>query len=337
MSDFDKLCESLDELDALTRPFNIFDEAVRDPSVEANNHKSSVIKNTMDTTRDVMHGYNQTINTGGTIIKAGWDAMVKIINVAFKTLQALINTAIKLPTNIINLTKELAGIPSDVKNKIKGNIKLYITIDDIAMLYNNSLLQRLDTSISTIGLLTRGEMWKTMFNRDLVNELKARPTIPPNDMKLCRKLEGEIKAIQNIQFSETLIDMGDPNNIDIYFGNKKCIEFTDLTGRHHNDTYYEALLQLMKDIQSKNNVIQQLQTDFGSKLKKTQDNQTFAQLSGMAQQRVYTTMNEISQVATCVGNIVRYVQTDVNTMENATRKLNSYMNRHTKLSGRVKK
>ena len=302
-----------------------FLEKVEDEEFGMRKKMSRIAKNTKDTTRETIKVYGQLTDAGGGLVKTGWDLMMKCITLGTKTIWFIIKTITKIPKALLDIINKIEQIPSDIVNKIKGNIKLYITVDDLEMLYNNSLLRRLDDYIEVITALTKGEMWGTFFNKIQRRNDTGKPfsfRINQNDMKLCRKAEALYNTIENIKFSQSVIEMNNQEVIQTYFGNdKRVISFIDLKGKQHQGTYYETLIQLMKDIESRKSSLELIQTDFGKKYDDNQRAQEFAKLGVMAQNRVVTTMQQISKVLSIIGNIIKYVTTDINTMDTTIKKL----------------
>lgn len=323
---YTEFCEELYLLEDATPSEQAMWEAVVDSDVEKQKNKSQIVRNTIDTTKSVGRAYGDITDFEGGLIKTSFDLVMKVVHLGTKTL-AYVGKAISvIPKSLLSLIDKIGAIPSDVKNKIKGNIKLYITVNDLDMLYNKSMVKKLDDFLVTLQLLTKGEMWGTMFHR----EVKADKTVGENDMKICARLNSIYKTIENVQFTQTVINMSDERTVGIYFGPDKVINFTDLRGQRHNSTYYEALIQLMDDLNLRKDVLNKLQTDFGAKFSRAEGNQSYAKLSGRDQKQLAITMQQIGKVVTIVGNIVKYVSADIKTMNSAIDSIEKGMNKAVK-------
>lgn len=292
----------------------MFIEAVVDAPNTRRKQIGKIVQNTKSTTRDVEFAYNGITDAKGAYYKLQWDATFSVINLAVKAITWLLKKISNIPKMIIAIIDRIAKIPSDIKTKIKGDIQLYITINDIEQLYNYSLLNRLDTFISIVAALSNGELW-TAFFKDNPNPIKKVGAAFNNDMKRCKELKAIYNKIENIKFEKTIIDLSKKENVDIYFNAANAINFTDLHGNKHNTSYYKSLEQLIKDISGRKKELEKVQQDFSKKYSKSQVNQDFANLTVTQQAAIEEAIREISVVVRIVGDIVKYIMTDINTID----------------------
>ena len=140
-------------------------------------------------------------------------------------------------------------------------------------------------------------------------------------MNICRKMDGLYEHFKNTEFKPTIVNMKDQSTVNLYFGNSKSIKFTDNYGRYHECTYYEALNFMMNNLKDKNENLSQVQTLIGDKLRKTEANQNYNDLNNPSKHRINTTMSQISKVVSIIGNFIKYIMADINTINKSVDKI----------------
>lgn len=316
-NEFKEFCENLDQIRILG-DVELYVEAMHDKNnTGAHEGFKKAMRNTVSTTRDLGSAYNTITTSSGDAIKSFWDLMMKALSLTTRALAYIINRIARIPNAILNIGKRVGNIPNDVRDKIRGNIKLYITVNDLSALYNNSLLQRIETFISLGVRLSEGDMWGTF--------VKKRPSsgifkVKENDMKICREMDKVYEHLRLIEFTQTSIEMNESNR-NIYFGTEKSITIKDLHTKTFTGSYYDVLHKLMNDINLWKRNLGKIQADIGDKYTKSQENQQFSHLDTFSQQRVSQTIQMISKVIGIIGNLVRYVQYDLNTIESSVNKI----------------
>jgi hypothetical protein len=242
----------------------------------------------------------------------------------------------KIPLLISKVIDGITDLPSNIKNKIKGNIKLYITANDLVNLYSVpyggkadsnddiSLLARIDRLINELTELSKGNMWTTHFtgNTDVKGFIldfgKAfinKDSKYRTDIDIMKSITKQQKYLQKITFSQTVIDMNDPANIDIYFSKNHKMKYKDFRGNHYENTYLEAMRELLGYINDRKDLIKDINDAIGSKFVESQDNGTFAQLGSAAQKTITSFFQTTSKLVEIVGNLTRYILVDVKTIE----------------------
>lgn len=317
---FDEFCETLDELKRLNDD-ELYIEAVDDPRVKGGEGVKKVARRTVETTKDVAGAYGDIIDANGNLIKATWDLVMKIIKLCVKAISWILNKISMIPKFILGTMNKLGRIPDTIRAKVRGDIRLYITVDDIGMLYNKGLLVYVEQFFSQVGLLTKGDMWGTIFRRRGRNGVNHSPLMGKNDIKIINTMTGIYHNISRISFTPTLIKMNDQRTIDIYFGTGKNITYKDLKGKEYSCNYLEALNQLIAVVQSKRTLLKTLQEDLTAKFDRTRENQEFGELHPSEQKRIMDAMRMVSNVITIMGNITRYVMEDVKSINTATETL----------------
>lgn len=317
---FDEFCETLDELMKLSDD-ELYIEAVDDPRVKSGKGAKKIVRRTIETTKDVAGAYGDITDANGNLLKATWDLVMKTVKLCIKAISWILNKISLIPKFILSVMNKIGRVPDSVRAKVRGDIRLYITVDDIGMLYNKGLLVYLEQFFSQLGLLTKGDMWGTVFRRRGNKGSTHSPLMGKNDVKIINTMTGIYHNISRISFTPTLIKMNDQRTIDMYFGTGKNISYKDLKGREYSCNYLEALNQLIAVVQSKQEILKSLQQDLTTKFDRTRENQEFGELHPSDQKRIMDAMRMVSNVITTMGNISRYVMEDVKTINTATETL----------------
>lgn len=315
-NEFKEFCEDLDQIRILADS-ELYLEAMNDRNLQGHDGFKKAMRNTVSTTKDLGSAYNTITTSGGSTIKSFWDLMMKALSLTVRVLSFILKKIAQIPAAIMNIGNKISNIPKNVRDKIRGNIKLYITVNDLSALYNNSLLQRIETFQSLAIRLSEGDMWGTFVKK------RTSPgifKIKENDMKICRDMDKVYEHLRLVEFTQTSIEMNETNR-DIYFGAERSITIKDLHAKTFTGSYYDVLQKLMNDINSWKKSLEKIQNDIGDKYTRSQNNQQFSQLDAFAQQRVSQTIQMISQVISIVGNLVRYVKADLNTIESSVDKI----------------
>lgn len=315
--EFKEYCSNLDKLSSLI-PDEFFIEEVVTPKSKISKKASGIAKNTIDTTKTATGVYGMATDVGGAYYKSVWSLTFACLKLMMKVISYFIFKLIEIPEMLVKLINAIGEIPASIKNKIKGNIKLFITVNDIDTLYNNNVVKMLDDYIGDMNRLSVGEVWSTFFHPRIIkgkDENNTKVEIKENDMKIIRDMNKIYKQLKLVKFSETLINMSKGSNVNIYFSKEVSIKFTDLRGNHHEYSYLEALMQLMKDLNERSDTIKRLQADITSKYTEGEANLSYSRLGPLAQKNISTTIQEISMVINTIGNIVKCVMTDISTID----------------------
>lgn len=320
--EFDKFCENLDDIGSLLDD-SLYLEDVENLGPKGRRTRQKIAKNTIDTTKGAVKLYDDVTDIGGIGIKSGWDLMMKLVSLAVSILNFIVKNIVRIPQLIIRLIDMIQSIPENVRDLIRGNIKLYITVNDIELLYNQGLYGSIDAFINQCEILSRGAMWTKLMQK-IGNVVRpgewGKAESFSNDMNTCKEMKKLYNKFRAVNFKQVTIDMNNPNMVDLYFGNKK-IEIHDLHGKTRQFTYYEALEQLVTDINNRKNTLLKLQTDLGEKFAKSQDNQTFATLSPRSRQTVIDTIQMVSKVAEIIGNMTKCIMSDITTIQKTTEQI----------------
>lgn len=314
---FVEYCNDLDQLSLITdTEFHL--ESVEHKNTGIKRTASNIVKNTAKTTKDVGSIYGNVTNAGGSIIKGEWDIFAASLRLITKIISFLAKKISKIPKMIANLIDKIGEIPADIRNKIRGNIKLYITIHDIQDLYAQSLMNQLMTFITLSKTMSEGELWGTFFNKrsngGIIN-------VGVNDIKISKEMKKIYNYISRLEFKQSVIEMKDASIVDAYFGSSKSVKFIDQNNKRVECTYYEALGRLIKDINDKKDELEAIRIKIGDKIATTQANQQFVQMGSNAQKHITESVQMVAKLIEILGNMVRYIAIDVKTIEDTTNKL----------------
>lgn len=311
---FLEFCSDLDTIGVMMDQ-ELYMEEVESHS-QSLRHGAKVIKrNTRSTTSDVVSAYGNVVDGGSKLVKSVWDLTMRAISLSTRVLGFLLRKISLIPSAIISVGNKVGDIPEDIRNKIRGNITLYITVDDLSKLYNDKLFAKIDKFISLSKILSEGETWGTFFGKRKTNGIFK---MNANDMKICRDMDKIYEDLKLLEFKPTTIDMNDATKKDKYFGSAVAVNFVDLKLKRHESTYYEALQQVISDIKSKKLDLKKIQDDLGGKYETTLNTGNFVKLDTFAQGRITSTIQMMSKIISVIGNIVRYINIDIATIDKAT-------------------
>ncbi len=317
--EFYEFCNNLNKINKLLSTDLYLSEEVEKLDSKHNSTGKKIVNNTLKTTKDMAKIYGITTDIGGMSTKSIWDLMMKLLEIGSSTLLFITKKIVLIPNTITRILDMTSKIPSNVINKIRGNIKLYITIDDVQLLMDKFILEHMMNFISLANQLSKGELWTTMFKhkepdreQSEYNRVKSS-----SDMDTINKMKKEFSYFSMIRFNETVIDMNDPSNVEGYFGNGKII-YKDIYGVKHNNTYYTSLKELINMITARKGELDLLYSTIGDKIRITQSNQSFANLSQLQRDSVINSMQMISKTIEIIGNIIKYMMQDLNTIQKST-------------------
>lgn len=321
-SEFYEFSNTLKELNAITNS-EFYLEKVQDVTPDLRKVGNNIFKNTFKTTKDILNIYGNVTDSNADLMKASWVVAMRSINLITKVTSFIINKITYIPNFIIKTSDRIVNIPGEIKAKMKGNITLHITASDIEIIYNKLLMNRIREYITLASELSKGEFWSTFTRkRSNNNDEKGNILFGTNDMKLCRKMDEIYKHFKNTEFSPTIINLKDENLSKIYLDGSKSIKFTDNYGRYHECSYYEALNIASKDLNSLKNELKNVHLAIGDKLRTTEANQSYNRLDNNDKKRLNTTLLQITKVVTIIGNFIKYIIDDLNSI---IKIINKYM------------
>ena len=218
----------------------------------------------------------------------------------------------KIPDMIAKVLRFITDLPSDIYNKIKGNIKLYITAEDIPLLYRERLMTKLDGFLNTAQKLAQGNSWNYVKGTKIVKGIKKIFT--QTDDQVCKQIMTYYREIGKVSFDQTTIDMGNRGNVITYLAAKKEIEFRDDRGNEFKGNYFQCINKLTKDLMNKQKEIKGTYDMLTAKYNSSQASLNYAELDKSEQQQIVNTINAVAAMIGVVSNIVKYTMTDMNTI-----------------------
>lgn len=322
IKEFKEFCSDLNILGDIVNP-ELYIEAMVDNN-KSWTDKFSVekpFKNTRKTTNDIKKAYGDVTDGGGTLVRSVWDMSMKAIQLTSRIAKFILLNLAKVPKMLVSVAQTIGRIPQNVRNKIRGNVSLYITINDVDNLYKK-LIPALDDFLRVANDISKGDMWGTFFDRRPAGKgIPSRYMMTENDMAYYRKMKSVYEKLKLIEFKETVIKLENQNVVDIYFGGSKSIQYTDADKKTNTSTYYDALIHIFNDVREQDEFLKKVQTDMGEKFDRSQMNQSFGKLNDAAQKIVVESIQMISKVVNIIGNLIRYVTVDIKTLRNSASKI----------------
>ena len=332
-AEYKEFSRILEEIDSLLDEENLdlmleATRVQRAPVVDAVKDAKNIAKNTMGTIRDVQKVHGAVTDAGGEAVRAGWNMAAALVNLIVRGVSFIVKHLAKIPDMIAKVLNKLADLPSDIYNKIKGNIKLYITVPDIELLYRERLFTKLDGFLASGKRLAQGNAWNYVKGAAIVKKIKKIFT--ETDDAVCKQILAYYREIGKVRFEHTLIDMSNRGNVVTYLSAQKKISFVDARGQKFTGNYYQCLEKLVRDLIDRQKEIQGTFDMLTAKYNSTQASLNFAELSKQEQQLIVSTINAMSSMVSLVGNIIKYVMTD---MQEIYKNLNSVNARNLRKQG----
>lgn len=332
-AEYKEFSSILEEMDSLLDEENLdplleATHVQRAPVVHAVKDAKNIAKNTVGTIRDVQKVHGAVTDAGGEAVRAGWNMAAALINLIVRGVSFIVKHLAKIPDMIAKVLNKLADLPSDIYNKIKGNIKLYITVPDIELLYRERLFTKLDGFLASGKRLAQGNAWNYVKGAVLVKKIKKIFT--ETDDAVCKQILAYYREIGKVRFEHTLIDMSNRGNVVTYLSAQKKISFVDARGQKFTGNYYQCLEKLVRDLIDRQKEIQGTFDMLTAKYNSTQASLNFAELSKQEQQLIVNTINAMSSMVSLVGNIIKYVMAD---MQEIYKNLNSVNARNLRKGG----
>lgn len=310
--EFNEFCSSISAIQAYHESTQLILEAVEDPNIIRKGKINRVVKNT----KDIADLSGKAV--GGIIDAkaAQYNAIAKLgltmLNGVIKIILFVANKVSGTINSVNNFITSMGKFPERLRNKIKGNIELYITAADIQLIYNQAIMAKLDNFITDFSKLTKGDMWKTMFDLNRIKHFDFN--LYNSDVALARKIHKDILPLKNVNFTTTVIDISNENNRNIYFGTVK-ISWVDSHGKKEYNTYGGAILYLLEVLEKKKANINELQEAFGDKKTRSELNQNWAMLGNTQRDFINQAIEDASDALGVIANIVKCINIDMNTLQ----------------------
>lgn len=301
------------------------------------------LDNTKETTKKAFKAYDDATDAGGAIAKTTWNTSFTFIGFIAKICKFISKVIVNIVSIITNTIKFVAKIPSNIITKIRGDIKLYVTAQDVQIFYNN-MLPDIYAFIQYAQILSQGDNWnmhltgqlnlKSIKNK-VLDFLHSKPKDVKNDMDLYQAMKTIETRLSKYSFELTTVKM-DTANVNLYFGQEKFIKFATTSGPREF-SYFEGIHQIFSELSKENQNdfsihkgLEEVRKFLEDKFQKSQANQTFFQLSEKQQNIVRDTIMMISRVSSLIGKFSQYVLKDLNTIKSNTQRIKEKMDKTTK-------
>lgn len=303
---------------------DLFLEAMVDHKKNIRDRLNSIhgpFKATRDTTKDVIDSYSTITDAGGTFLKSVWDMVMKAMNLAVRVALYVLNNIAKLPGAIMSIGKTFAEIPSEVRRKIRGDIKLYITVSDLNNLHK-LIIPKIDEFLANAYEMSQGKVWGTFFHRRAMGDgIISQFIFTENDMKYYSNMKSAYERIKLISFSKTLVRMSDQNVIDIYFGDASSVKYKNADKGVVESSYYDALVEVFTIFADQKKYIEMIAKDFDVKLDASKMNQDFAKIDKSTQENVINAIQMNAKIVNIIGNLTQYTIHDMKMLKGVANKL----------------
>jgi hypothetical protein len=226
---YPELTESFYEIANI--PSDVYGVFIPELFVEAQvNPPGSTWQNTKAVTKDTIKGgyavLKNTTDAGGGILKAIWDLYTSFLSLITRLLRWISLKLVNLPNALTKLFRGLEKLPGNIAAKIRGDIALYITNNDLGV------FDTLEGHIT--DYLMRGEEF--IKGVDFGSNRGVLPTKKTQENKLYFKKMTQMKqhmnAVKNIRFEKTNIPTSDKSVVEIYL--------------NPNSDYYKKLQAMIK-------------------------------------------------------------------------------------------
>lgn len=327
LDSYNEFCESLDEIGFITHPELYIDviginEAVVDGRMTASRSLQRAWDNTKEGTKKTLTAYGDITDGGGSILKATFDITMGLIGLISKAIKFILINMAKVLTLVHRVGQKIYRIPGQILVKIRGDIELYITPSDLQKFYNQ-VFPKIKEFMVLGREMAKGQMWGTMFNKDLNRDGIQGNNV--SDMKISRNMEKIFDYLQQLEFHPTVYKMDTVERINAIFSSTSKIEFTDLSGKKQTGNYIDLLTKLLQDMEVLREPLQKLGEEIGVKIDKTNSGDTaklnaneikgqWSNLSESAKERVAMTIRMTSKIIQIIGNVIRFITKDMNTL-----------------------
>ena len=296
------------EYDELMDRTLYFDEVVSDASRSVDNTVNKIVRNTIDTTRDVGDAYDKVTDAGGNILKAGWDLAMKLIHLALKAISFVSGIISKIPDIITATGRKIKNLGSRTINRINGNISLYITLDDIKYINDHYVFQTMNEIISAGVAISNDEIWDALAKRK--NDGK-RKNASKSMIKYCTQIiKGRLK-IDGMRFAVSTVDLSNTAMKNLYFG----------TTDDGANTYLSEMRKLIDAVNGNKAEMQKLGELFQTKYEHAIASGAFANYNMKEQKLIQRAISDLAKTAVDVSRIVQHANKDIATINKAVSKI----------------
>lgn len=295
-----------------------------EPGKKLKNTGKNIVTNTIDTTKKMASTYDNTTTALGNKYKAEFDLVYTLIHSASKVFNFILNTFSKLMNFINKYLQKLLNLPDNIKNKIKGNIKLYITKDDLEVIYNKGILQNIQSFLSYALELSQGETWRIAGLRQQVkNKITGKEFSLNDDAEYIKNMTKSFNYISKVKFTQSVIEMKNADLVDIYFSKKKILEVSDFEVKDGNISYKgkvslsyaEGLNFIVQKLFERRDTLKLINEAMNQKISKSEANSSFTKLNDRQRKTVMESIKMISKTTAIIGEMIKNITSDINTIQ----------------------
>lgn len=322
-----EFCSNLDELGELSA----YDEGMTYDDTKTS-LKSDVFKigrNTLDTTKDVFKVYKYATDSKAKTYKGLWDLFIRLLQLITKVIAFIWRVLGNIPMYLVRLIDWMTHLPTRVINKIKGNIELYITVDDLKNIYSVDLFENIGIILKDAKVMMNGDFWNNWKNKHHFKGVKVNKHI---EIPVLAKDPGTNKAVKEIiqiyerklskiRFVKSIIDLSREDNVNLYFKTKE-ITITKRSGVTSTGSYLDLINGLVTDMKDKQSEIQEVSKSVSENLQGATTEDGFLSLSASDRTAIYRATQCLSGTINILGNIVKYANKDIQTVDNARKRIN---------------
>lgn len=262
---------------------------IKGGAVKAADSTASVVHNTGKTIKDSLHAYDSVTTSGGLVIKSIWNIVMSLINLSNRLIGFIARYVSKFGNMIAKLINNINKIPDSVRNKINGNIQLYITKDDFDTF--KILEKNFDKYILLLQQYTKGFTFSDAYFNN-------------NDLRLLKSIKEYYKGFENIQFEKTTILLKDKLAFDIYF--------------NKDSQYYKNMIHISEWLEKQKAPLEQIQKDMESKFTRTNIEGKLSSMKPHNIEKFKESLNIIGKTMVLLSNIGKCIHEDLKTISVST-------------------
>ena len=312
----------INEMEIITEAFTNKEGTSSDPTKKTSGGLiSGIAKNTAFTTQATIKGtkdawkiYDKATEIAKNVYTKLYDIVIKLAAGIVKIIQFIVNQVLRIPELIMKGIKALKGIPEAIRSKLRGDLRLHFTADDLSTFYTSvfpavdSMVELLDDSFKPNSLMD------TFFNIFRFKKKAPAYETKLDDTKLNQKLHDKYNKIKDINFVVSSVQLNSKEVIDIYFGNVKINVKTPNGVK--SLTYLESLEVIVDDTAKRKNALTKIHDNIKAieQTKKETFNDAMHGFDERSRQIIVDNIKMISGAILCIGKIHDAINKDVKTL-----------------------
>ncbi len=327
--DIFKLGDYIKESENLQHMFDgwYLSEAVVDPRAEFKKTFRTKSKNAGANAALGMKVANSMIDAKAAEYSLYWKGAMKGMGLIVNIWNLIVKILGWLPRFIMKILVKIQDASKRLINKISGNIELYITIEDLSIIYTKGYLGLVDNFITSAGALAKGNCWGD-FKAGLIGQVLSRVVLhrAPTDKekKVADNMIRIANQVKDVSFEKTIIKMRDRNTVAKYFGGGDGVSIDKVTHVKDIDnmSYIEAINFLMLEIQRRQDQLREVADMVVDKEVRTRRNpKALAEMDRTKANLISRAIHSIEIMMTFVAKLLKYIAADMQTYNNVLLKL----------------